>query len=311
MRLLKILLATTLLSFVMIDPAHASPSVSVHNSASFRRCDRISSANCADGSFLTFYISPAPTPVTNSETGYVESIYDQATGREFWIKLNECGGRKLRIVGVYGDANQAQINVYQQGSSGLGSGEPYGTCNIVDASDPAANFRNVTWEIQGSTPEFGTTNALYAGRLWYSTPSVYPSYVNAAPSGFHYIPGQDRRTDLSTCLVDPNQCPITTGGAFNQIIIYTSGMENDLCYEPCNPDTWRFQLVIGGTRIQLSPTEIWDYYTGYEEIRLALTGEVGTYTEYSLGQLDQHPQFLNRMPFISQSNYKFKFGPGN
>src|SRR5262245_16227424 len=157
MRLFKILLATTLLSFLVVNPAYAAATaLSVHNSASFRKCDRTNSANCADGSFLTFYISPAPTPVTNNETGYAESIFNPATGRDFWIKLNECGGLKLRIVGVYGDDNQAQINTYQQGSSGLGSGEPYGTCNIVDASNPAANFRNVTWEIQGSTPAFGT-----------------------------------------------------------------------------------------------------------------------------------------------------------
>ncbi len=219
------LIKTTALAFVfitLIALAAAAQTVFVSNAAS----GDYSPFNgaVARGSLQTFYISP---PMTNETLNFSQPVEETPGGA--FIRLNNCApdrSLKVRILSVYtvgsGPLAYNQFTVYVPNAVG---DEPFGACPDPDVF----TFENFTFHPKAG---FGNEFTKLATRAPFF-PGIFSVDGAGAsvPRGFHYNATTQVVTTFSNCNNTPSACPVSTGGAQNYLILYTTGGETLACNE--------------------------------------------------------------------------------
>lgn len=189
------------------------------------------------------------------------------------------------LLGVFDLGGYYQINAYVSGDSLITQGEPYGgVCNAIDAPFTA------TFNVMAApgTP-FHTANGSQANffqsvGMQFRSPGIFTAngVGNGVPAGSHLNPGTNTYTALSVCNSNPSLCPITTGGAPNYLIIYTTGAENLQCgfsgvpacptTPPGNPATGQNVGFKVGASVQyfVNPDFIAEVFLGQEQWNVPL-----------------------------------------
>jgi hypothetical protein len=212
----------------------AATSVSIVNSASLLLCGLTTNPNkCTNGMFLTFYIGPNPTSVT----GTFNFPWPTMLSDGFRLRYESCMGppnnfRDMPILGVFQQPGYQQVNVYVQGDITATQGEPFGQCNLVN--DGFTATFNVLSAV--GSPFYiangNQANRFESVKMDFSTPAIFSangSGTTGAPAGFHLNVVTGLFTALQSCNSTPSQCPITTNGASNYLILYSTGAENIQC----------------------------------------------------------------------------------
>jgi hypothetical protein len=140
----------------------------------------------------------------------------------------------MAILGVFQFDGYQQVNVYVQGDVLATQGEPFGSCNLVpDGFTATFNVLSAP-----GSPFFvangNQANHFKSVKMDRATPAIFSangSGTTGAPAGFHlkYVNGAEIYTTLATCDSDPSQCPITTNGESNYVVLYSTGAENIQC----------------------------------------------------------------------------------
>lgn len=258
--------------------------VEVTNSASLLPCTPGSpnTNKCTNGMFVTFYIGPNATSVT----GTFNFPWPQILDDHFQLRFESCGtfpnnSIAMAILGVYQQDGYQQVNAYVQGDELITQGEPFGQCNPINGTLPNAAFNIVAAPSSPFRIANGNQqNYFKFVNLEKATPGIFSangSGVNGAPAGFHlkYVNGAPIYTALATCNTDPSQCPITTNGQTNYLVLYTTGGENIQCgsLPACMAVPERPGISFknpAGTSFVRTPIFIGEVYLGQEQWNIAI-----------------------------------------
>lgn len=285
-----------------------APSVFIANSASFLLCGTSTNPNkCTNGMFTTFYITPNATSVT----GTFNYPWPTVLSDGFRLRYESCMAppnnfRDMAILGVYQFPGYQQVNVYVQGDSLVTQGEPFGSCNLVPdgfqatfnvLSAPGSAFRAANGN---------QTNYFKQVNMDRATPAIF-SADGTAPAGFHLNGATGLYTPLQTCNSNPSQCPITTNGQTNYLVLYTTGAENIQCDSlpacmnvPERPGI-SFKNPLG-TKIIVVPDFIGEVYLGQEQWNIPINTLASN--QYTI-------TIVSGVRDLSVQALTVTFGPGN
>jgi hypothetical protein len=200
--------------------------VAIVNSASLLLCGEETNPNkCTNGMFTTFYIGPNATSVT----GTFSYPWPTVLSDGFRLRYESCmappnNSIDMPILGVFQQDGYQQVNVYVQGDVLVTQGEPFGQCNLVTDGSPAT-FNVLS--APGSPFRIangGEANRFEPVKMDRATPAIFSangSGTTGAPAGFHWNFTTNVYTTLETCNSNPSQCPITTNGVSNYLVVYT------------------------------------------------------------------------------------------
>lgn len=253
-------LATVLL--ITVVTSSFAQTVTVVNSASFE-------INAPRGALLTFYINPG---ITDETQAFSYPWPDQTSGGA-WIRIDNCQSgqsKKLPILYVGPDGfGGNQFNVYLPNNIGS---EPFGTCDAGGAS-------NFTFQPKSG---FGSAFTRSINTNNYS-PGIFTanSSGTGTPAGFHLRATDGFLTPLTTCANTPSDCPVSTSGQMNYLILFTTGNEQNSCggsgFPSCVGSVVNFKLN------GVTQTLEFNGYAGFlgqeqANVRLASGTQAGDYT---------------------------------
>lgn len=305
----------------LVSASTAAPTATFVNAASQVTCPSPGSpsSRCTNGQFITVYVSHLPTSPSN--LGSYSAPWPQVLSDGFKLRFDSCGtppnnARDTALLGVYDLGGYYQINAYVPGDSLITQGEPYGgVCNAIAAPD------TVTFNIMAApgTPYHiannSQANSFKEVGMQVRSPGIFTAngLGNGVPAGSHLNLSTQTYTALSVCNANPSLCPITTGGAPNYLIIYTTGAENLQCGFPgvpdCPPTTGNPAVgqnigfkVGAGVPHWINPIFLGEVFLGQEQWNVPLnTLPPGSYNITArLGIQD-----------LAAQNLPVAFGPGN
>ncbi len=299
-----------------------TPTATIVNSASLLECIQTpgpgTRGKCTNGMFVTFYIAPNVTSVT----GDFSYLWPQELPDGFKLRYESCQAQPnnfidMGILGVYQHTGYQQVNAYVPGDVALTQGEPYGSCNLIN-QQTVVTFNVLSAPGSPFRIAHGQANFFKQVTAERATPASFSangSGTTGAPAGFHLnfnvgVPG-GLYTPLQTCNADPSQCPVTTNGQPNFLVLYTTGGENIQCDSPmaCDSQTDRPAIRLTnpqGARTRLVPDSITEAYLGQEQWNIRINTLVPdqqytlTIVSGSLGAVD-----------VASQAQTVKFGPAN
>lgn len=164
------------------------------------------------------------------------------------------------------------MNAYVQGDVLATQGEPFGQCGLVSDNYPAT-FNVVSAPGSPFYIANGNPNHFEPVTMDRATPAIFSangSGTTGAPAGFHLNVVTGVYTELQTCNSNPSQCPITTNGFSNYVVLYSTGGENIQCNSlaACLGVPERPGIAFknpAGTRFIKVPDFIGEVYLGEEQ----------------------------------------------
>jgi hypothetical protein len=211
------------------------------------------------GSFVTLYIYPK----ISDETFVASYPWPSQTAGGVQITLHEVSNPKSpactpRILAHAVSGDQSQVNLYLPNHVGS---EPFGGCD------------DLSWNHWSIKPKAGFGSPFMS---FNPTGNYLPGLFTenqggtGVPAGFHINAKTGEWTRLVNCEKAPAQCPISTGGEMNFIILYVTGGEGLSCISEltCQGSVQRF--IIG----TVDQTLLYGAYAGYlgqEQINLRLS----------------------------------------
>lgn len=292
----------------------AATAVSIANSASFLPCGASTDPNkCTNGMFITFYIGPNATSVTGSFSyPWPTQLSDGFRLRYESCKAPPNNSKDMAILGVFQQDGYQQVNVYVQGdvSGPPGTpGEPFGSCNLVN-DDFTATFNVLSATDQPFYAANGNqANRFESVKMDRATPALFSANgggTTGTATGYH-LTVTGVTTDLQACNSDSSQCPITTNGLSNYVVLYSTGGENIQCglSLACGDVPERPGISFknpGGAKTIVVPDFIGEVYLGVEQWNVP----IGTLApnQYTI-------TIVSGVRDLSIQALTVNFGPGN